>query len=247
MEESLIEYIEKLPNGVQFAIITILVCAVLIIPSIGTIASFLQGVIEYIKQAISSFRRRSEKRRAREEEDKRFREQVATIVDQIPDMYSKINTVVSDMSGVLNTSKEISERNKELETTIDKINERLETIAQISDANDTKLSEDSIKNREKIDHLLDLMGELNIKVRLLVDGDLDNFRTYLMQIYNQSIIGPTLLTKRDISMMKAKYKRYRAEGGNGWAKRMMDEIIESIEDEDLIAYYHSDQCDEDSH
>ena len=244
MEESLLEYIETLPNGVQFVIITILICGVLIIPSIGAVVTFIRSGIGSIGRAISSIRHRSEERRSRKEEDRRFRQQVASIVDQIPDIYNKINSVVSDMDNIVSTSREISNRNHELEETIQTINDKLENMSEITTTNDNKLSENSIKNREKIDHLVDLMGELNVKVRLLVDGDLDNFRMYLMQIYNQSIIGPTLLTKRDISIMKTKYKRYRAEGGNGWAKQMMEEIIASIEDEELIEYYYSDQGEE---
>lgn len=35
-------------------------------------------------------------------------------------------------------------------------------------------------------------------------------------------------------MLRTKYIRYRAEGGNGWAKRLMGEMAEELGDSELM-------------
>lgn len=248
MEETLMKYVEELPPHIQIAIVILLVIGVLIVPSLLSIGDFATSVKQKLCKMVQYCKKQKEKKRERKLADQEFRENVSNIMTSIPDIYKKINGVINDMNAVVSSSKQNSEQNEKLESTLSKMATELKELSQRSKSNDDELSTHSKTNRdnikyliERVDNLATTVEKIDVKVKLLVDGDIDDFRTFLIQVYNQCITGDHVLSKREISVLKNKYQRYRAEGGNGWAKKLMTEMAEEIGDSDLLEICKNDE------
>ena len=242
------KYVEDLPPHVQVVVVIILVIGVLLIPSIVSISDFATSLKTKLCSMVRGCRERKERKLQKELEEREFRQNVNDIMTSIPDIYAKINAVVHDIDAVVTSSKTNSDNNEKFEDILSKMTLELEELSQRSKLNDDELSAHSKTNRDNIKYLIEKVNNLassvekvDIKVKLLVDGDIDDFRTFLIQVYNQCIAGDHILSKREISVLKNKYQRYRAEGGNGWAKRLMIEMAEEIGDSELLEICKSNE------
>ena len=246
MEETLMEYVKDLPPYMQIVIVIVLVIGVLLVPSLVSIGDFATSVRNRFSEIVNNSKQRKEEKLQRELEERAFRQNVNDIMTNIPDIYAKINSVVHDIDTVISSSKENNEIHEKFEATLSRLAIDIEQLSERSDTTDNELSAHSKINRDNIEYLINRVDKLTStvenmddKVKLLVDGDIDDFRTFLIQVYNQCIAGDHVLTKREISVLKNKYERYRAEGGNGWAKRLMEELAEELENDELLELCNS--------
>ena len=69
------------------------------------------------------------------------------------------------------------------------------------------------------------LNDISEKVNLIIESDTDEFRIYLMNIYNEYTRGNKKIPLQLKQVLRTRFKRYRAEGGNGWAQSLMDEIM----------------------
>ena len=248
MEEALIPYVEKMPTYVQFIIVILLVFSVLVIPALINIDGYFSSLKEKIRNMLQHNKDNKEQKIQKEIEDREFKQHVADITTNMPDIYKRLDSAVRDIETVVEASKLNEEKEERMESVLEKMAEDLNTLSKQSKERDDHLSENSKTNRKNIAYLIERVNNLTTtvenmdrKVKLLVDGDIDDFRTFLLQVYNQCITGDHMLSKREVSILKAKYIRYRAEGGNGWAKRLMCEMAEELGDSELLELCQEDE------
>lgn len=155
MEETLLTYIQELPPLVRIVIFVLLIVSVLVIPSLININEYLSSLKDKIKDTIQNRKNKKEERIQREIEEREFRQNVASIMTSIPDIYTKINSAVHDIEMVVSSSKQNSENNERIESVLSKMGDDLSTLSKISKENDERLTDNSKTNRDNISYLVE--------------------------------------------------------------------------------------------
>lgn len=240
-----VDLMNHIPGG--YAILGIIGGGVIMFPFIPKITA----AYKTFKQAKADEKKAEEDRKKQEDEDRlqqiaeerEFRRKVTEIMDSYPKMAEEITTLSEAALELKRTNKGLSNARNELADNItsltkkvDKLGEDVARLEKASTVGDERL-------RKSINAIDTNLESVTKSVNMIIESDLDEFRGYLIDMHNEHVYGNKPLTKRDIEVFCLKFKKYKSEGGNGWAERMYYEILQSeTEDgmraEDVAKQFH---------
>ena len=227
-----VDFMNGIPGG--FAILGIIGGCVVISPFIPKITAAYRSfkkVKEDAKQEEADRKRREDEERLNQiAEDREFRRRVAEVIDSFSEMANRIDNLSETAKELKNTSKELVGANQSLSKTL---SEHIDVMDKKVDILDEKLGKIEFasangdeKLRKSISDINDNLESVTKQVNMIVESDLDDFRSYLIDMHNRHVYAHEPMTKRDIELFCMKYKKYSNEGGNGWAKRLYFEVLQ---------------------
>lgn len=140
---------------------------------------------------------------------------------------SKVNELSDKIDVLADTINSVNEKIEGFENTInDKLDQVNKDIEQNHTINNNKINEMSREIQKHTSDLTEIKKSLegtNDKVKLLVESDKEDIKAYVTQEYNKWIPQGhiDLITLQSI---EARYSKYVEEKGNGFVKKMIDDL-----------------------
>ena len=223
-----VDFMNTIPGG--FVILGVIGGAVAVSPFVPKVLSayksFKQTKADARQAEIDRKQKEDDERLEQIAEEREFRRRVTEVIDSFQDMAGRIEALSETAKDLKATSKELSTANSTLSTNIanmekkvDGLDEKMSNIEKSSKSGDEKL-------RKSIEDIKENLGSVTKQVKMIVNSDLDDFRSYLINMHNHHVYDHEPMTKRDIEVFCMKFKKYHAEGGNGWAEKMYFEILQ---------------------
>lgn len=239
------EFMENIPGG--YAILGVIggaVCLSPFIPKIiSTIKTYKAAKAEEKKAAEERKKKEDEERLQQIVEEREFRKKVTTIMEVLPEMTNRIN----DLTDTAKILKETNEKSTDthdsltksiaaLDEKVDKLDKKMGNIENSSSRGDEAL-------RSSISQITIDLQAVTGKVDMIIESDLDAFRNYLIDMYHRHVYDHEPMEKRDIELLCMKFKKYKREGGNGWAEKLYFEILQcdttgGIRAEEIARQFH---------
>ena len=188
------------------------------------------AVLEKTTDIFSGYSERKEKKKEaamrKALENEKFRENIDKIVTEVPKLSEQITNINSQIETYVSRESTIEETQKTFIAKIEKLQTDLDELRKSSDSKDDEITQHLQTTTDTINTMQENMKDVSEKVGLIIDADVDEFRIYLMQCYNKYVIGNERMPRQEKQILKAKFKRYKSEGGNGWAESLMHELDE---------------------
>lgn len=188
------------------------------------------AVLEKTTDIFSGYSERKEKKKEaamrKALENEKFRENIDKIVTEVPKLSEQITNINSQIESYVSRESTIEETQKMCIEKIEKLQSDLDELRKSSDTKDAEITQHLQTTTDTINTMQENMKDVSEKVGLIIDADVDEFRIYLMQCYNKYVIGNERMPRQEKQILKAKFKRYKSEGGNGWAESLMHELDE---------------------
>lgn len=230
--EYFVNFMNQIPGG--YVILGLIGGGVVISPFIPKIVNAYRS----FKKAKEEARQVEEDRKKKEDEERleqiaeerEFRRKVTTVMDSFGEMAGRIEDLSETARELKSTSKELANANESLSKTlsdhidtmdkkVDALSGKMEKLEIASQAGDERLRGDICGIHQNLETVTKQVG-------MIVESDLDDFRSYLIEMHNRHVYDHEPMTKRDIEIFCMKFKKYKAEGGNGWAEKMYFEVLQ---------------------
>lgn len=169
----------------------------------------------------------------KEIESEKFRRNIENFVEQVPILSSQIEEMGKRMEEFNNRESTIEESQSKLIDKVEEIEKSIRQLKQDSDRKDNELQSKLDITVNQVASLDSSMQKVSSNTDLMIESDLDEFRTYIMGCHTKYVVGREPLDRHTKQIMKTKYRRYKKEGGNGWAESLMEELDELPVTEDF--------------
>ncbi len=136
------------------------------------------------------------------------------------------NAISENAAAVQTISKELHTECKNLRIAIEGHDESIKQVSFNLDEKIKNLHVDIASNAGAVKVVSDNLRTVVDKVNVMVESDLDSFRNYLLSSYKKYVQDKQLLTKDEIELLCMGFKKYKKEGGNGWAEKLYYEILQ---------------------
>ena len=216
MEEEAFKVLSEIPYGkIILAVVALIIIAL--------------AILEKTTNLFSGAKERAEQRRKTALEkamaDQKFRENINTIVQEVPKMNGRMSSVNSQINSFLTRESSLEETQQMCINMISDLKKDITNLKDLSDKKDELLTQQLQETTKTMAELSASLNDISEKVNLIIESDTDEFRIYLMNIYNEYARGNKKIPLQLKQVLRTRFKRYRAEGGNGWAQSLMDEIM----------------------
>lgn len=214
--EFLIDFLSKSTLGI------IILCII----GVGVI-SF--PVIKFMVPLIKDHKKEKEEKRKEEEkekqESKEFRDKISTIITHIPSLDASITSLTKDIEQLKSVSESYTLQASSLQTSIDTLANKVKNVSEESNEGDLRVATAVEQTQDMVRELSESVKSIRDNVDILIEGDTNEFRLYIMKRYTTFIHDQKPITRDDKQELRLKYEKYRKEGGNSWAEDMYNEIL----------------------
>ena len=216
MEEEAFKVLSEIPYGkIILAVVALIIIAL--------------AILEKTTNLFSGAKERAEQRRKTALEkamaDQKFRENINTIVQEVPKMNGRMSSVNSQINSFLTRESSLEETQQMCINMISDLKKDITNLKDLSDKKDELLTQQLQETTKTMAELSASLNDISEKVNLIIESDTDEFRIYLMNIYNEYARGNKKIPLQLKQVLRTRFKRSKAEGGNGWAQSLMDEIM----------------------
>lgn len=201
-EEIFMAWLQSVPGG---GTVIILIATVVVLSPVFKKLS--TGFEEYKKQKAEKEKEKLQNMIA----EKEFRENVNSIITKLPGLDERIEKMSSDVEALGGIKDTLVESVKELEKS--------------STREDKEIRKSLGDTQEIVMSMFQDVRGLSDKVDVMIRGDRDEFRAYIMRLYNEHVMRCDPMTPEDVEILRIRYKKYKRENGNGWAEEFYNKIL----------------------
>lgn len=200
MNEYIVNFLNSIPLGTAFVVIMAVSGTFF-----ATYKKFKKYKDIYDQQVITENQRRLE--------EDTYKSKVNELSDKIDVLADTINSVNEKIEGFKNT----------INDKLDQVNKDIEQNHTINNNKINEMSREIQKNTSELTEIKKSLEGTNDKVKLLVESDKEDIKAYVTQEYNKWIPQGhiDLITLQSI---EARYSKYVEEKGNGFVKKMIDDL-----------------------
>lgn len=241
MEEFFINTMQSFPFGK--VLLVIIGLSIIILPILEKTCSLFSGAAERKKKKLEAVEKKQEEATKKALEQEKFKNDITTMVEEVPKLNSQIGMITDQLQSFTDLTQKMAESTIICNQKLEKLQEDISEIRNTSNTNDEEIVKNLASTNKAVTELSEKMESVNTQVSFMIESDIDEFRTHLMNCYTKYVINGEPLDRQTKQILKTKFKRYAKEGGNGWAAELMDELLK-VDVQVDFANISSNQTDE---
>ena len=169
MEEEAFKVLSEIPYGkIILAVVALIIIAL--------------AILEKTTNLFSGAKERAEQRRKTALEkamaDQKFRENINTIVQEVPKMNGRMSSVNSQINSFLTRESSLEETQQMCINMISDLKKDITNLKDLSDKKDELLTQQLQETTKTMAELSASLNDISEKVNLIIESDTDEFRIY---------------------------------------------------------------------
>lgn len=241
MEEFFINTLQSFTFG-KFLLVVIGL-AIIILPILEKTCSLFSGAAERKEKKLEAAEKKKQAAIKQALDQEKFKTDITTMVEEVPKLNNQIGAITDQLQSFSDLTQKMTESQIHCNQALERLQEDISEIRNTSNANDDEIVQKLASTNQAVSSLADKMESMNTQVSLMIESDIDEFRTHLMNCYTKYVINQEPMDRQTKQILKTKFKRYTKEGGNGWAAELMDEI-EKVDVQLDFAHINTDPIDD---
>jgi len=173
---------------------------------------------EYLKNK-SKKEKKENQEREKELDDIKFKTEIRGIIDDIPKLDDKIQSLCNEINSLNETNDFVKNKISEIEDNISHIKEE-------SASEDSTISNNLVQTQELIKSLSETTQKMEEKMDIVMEEGKNEFKMYLMELNTTYVHDKKPISRETKQHLRIKYEMYKKKGGNGWAEDLYNEIMQ---------------------
>lgn len=171
-----------------------------------------------------------EKQRKEEEEKQKretleFRKRIEDTIQHIPQLDIQIASLKEEVKSIKELKDEWTDSTKTIQQSINDLSKDIKEISRNSIDGDRSIRQELKETREMVQVLSTSTKRIEDNVNIIIEGDVNEFRTYIMQLHTKHVHDKIPITREIKQELRVKYETYSKEGGNSWASDLYKDIM----------------------
>nr|DAK39047.1 MAG TPA: nucleoporin [Caudoviricetes sp.] len=200
---------------------------IIILSVIAIIAVIIKYAFVYLKKGITAVASITIAIKQKSDDWKSLTDQITSVTADLKDIHNDLKMTTQSLAEVTKQMNEEKNRRKEMEKKVEELETKLETLDRSSDKTDQQILELLNDHHEEIKSISRTVANINNSIPMIIESDVETFRTYLVDTYERCKESGTI-NIYTLQTLAKRFKNYQKEGGNTWAKTLM-EAIEKFE------------------